>query len=147
MSKVLTPCETGSEPPVTFPFSDLSTESRPIIEESAGARIRGSECVACGQRMVGRRFVCSRCASTEIKICRLASSGVLYAFTQIHVGVLAGRWLGYVDLADGTRILANVEPAGIPLACDATVHLHTSEDGWFFSPQQPVQSTAERAEA
>ena len=86
--------------------------------------------------MIGTRVVCSSCVSRDVERIALPSTGVLYAYTRLHVGTDEPRALGYVDLDNGVRTLADLREDR-PLHPDMRVELVVDADRWFFVPSGP----------
>jgi len=120
------------EAPASQPIADMEADSL-IGNFPEGQRLVGSQCNACGCTMIGSRVVCSSCISRDVSRVALPSTGVLYSFTRIHVGAEGIRPLGYVDLDNGVRTLADIHEGDIPLRPDMRVELDV-EDDWFFAP-------------
>jgi hypothetical protein len=72
--------------------------------------------------------------SREVSRVALASAGVLYSFTRLHVGGEGVRPIGYVDLDDGVRTLADLHEGWAPLQPGIRVELGVDGDDWFFVP-------------
>lgn len=98
-----------------------------------GARLIGTRCGNCGRTMIGTRIVCSTCVSTDVARVALPTTGVLYSFTRLHVGTDGVRPLGYVDLDDDVRTLADIREGDIPLEPGIRVELGVEGDDWFFA--------------
>ncbi|MGP9818586.1 Zn-ribbon domain-containing OB-fold protein [Salinarimonas sp. NSM] len=80
-----------------------------------GLRLVGSVCRACGLRTVPPAAVCPGCGSEAVAREIQPSEGVVYSLTTLHVG--PRKWgrpftLGYVDLANGVRVLAALHGEG-----------------------------------
>ena len=84
--------------------------------------------------MLGSRVVCSTCVGQDVVRVSLPRSGTLYAFTRLHVGSEGVRPLGYVDLDNGVRTLADLRETTEPLTPDMRVELEVDGDAWFFAP-------------
>ena len=84
--------------------------------------------------MIGARVVCSSCVSREVSRVALPTTGTLYSFTRLHVGGEGVRPVGYVDLDDGVRTLADIREGKVPLRPDMRVELGVDGDDWFFAP-------------
>ncbi|MGW3312950.1 Zn-ribbon domain-containing OB-fold protein [Streptomyces sp. NPDC001073] len=124
---------TGStEVPISAPIADLESDS-PLGEFPEGRRLVGTVCDHCGTTMIGTRVVCSTCVSRDVSRIALPTDGVLYSFTRLHVGGAGPRVLGYVDLDDGVRTLADLRETTGPLRPDGPVRLGTDGDAWFFT--------------
>ncbi len=70
------------------------------------------KCKACGALSFPKAEVCPSCLSQDIGTAHLASDGVLYSFATVHQAPkhwIVPYHLGYVDLADGIRVLAHIE--------------------------------------
>jgi uncharacterized OB-fold protein len=98
-----------------------------------GPRLVGTRCNSCGRTMIGTRIVCSQCVSTDVARVALPTTGVLYSFTRLHVGGDGVRPLGYVDLDDDVRTLADIREGDIPLEPGIRVELGVDGDDWFFA--------------
>ncbi|MGI9825009.1 Zn-ribbon domain-containing OB-fold protein [Agromyces sp. Marseille-Q5079] len=99
-----------------------------------GRRLVGTRCDSCGCTMIGARIVCSTCVGTEVSPTALSTTGVLYAFTRLHLGGATVRPLGYVDLDDEVRTLADLREDGEPLRPGMRVVLGVDGDDWYFIP-------------
>lgn len=121
-----------TEAPASLPIADMEADSL-IGSFPEGQRLVGSQCNACGCTMIGSRVVCSSCISRDVSRVALPTTGVLYSFTRIHVGNEGIRPLGYVDLDNGVRTLADIHEGDIPLRPDMRVELGVDDD-WFFVP-------------
>jgi uncharacterized OB-fold protein len=120
------------EAPVSQPVADLESDSL-LGSFPEGPRLVGTRCDDCGQLMIGTRVVCSSCVSRSVIRVPLAATGVLYSFTRLHVGSEGVRPVGYVDLDDGVRTLADIRETA-PLRPDMRVALGVDGDDWFFAP-------------
>lgn len=116
----------------------------PWIEANAGdavatmrqeGRIVGSRCVDCGQLAFPRVRLCRRCRASNQEAHELANHGNLYSYTVVHVSSTrpVPYAVGYVDLADGVRVLGDLAISPDALACDIRVRLNKSPAGWAFS--------------
>jgi uncharacterized OB-fold protein len=120
-----------AEAVVSLPVPDLEADGL-LGSFPEGLRLVGTRCDACGLTMIGSRIVCSGCVGTDVSRVALPTTGVLYSFTRLHLGD-AVRILGYVDLDDDVRTLADLrEPA--PLEPGMRVELVVEGDDWHFAP-------------
>ncbi|MBM7326106.1 Zn-ribbon domain-containing OB-fold protein [Agrobacterium sp. S2] len=104
----------------------------------------GSQCRACGERQFPARDVCSSCRSEEVDAnVPLAGTGKVYSFTvvrQAPPGRPTPYTLAYVDLDDGVRVMAQVDPAGNgveigdPMRVDFRAQDGTDVFGYVFVP-------------
>ncbi len=122
-----------TEAPVSLPIADLAIDSL-LGTFPEGRRLVGTRCGRCGQTMIGARVVCSSCVSREVTRIALATTGALYSFTRLHVGGGGVRLIGYVDLDDDVRTLADLRAGSGPLRPDIRVELGVDGDDWFFAP-------------
>jgi uncharacterized protein len=122
-----------AEAAVSAPVADLDSDGL-LGTFPEGRRLVGTRCDRCGRTMIGARAVCSSCVSREVSPVALSATGVLYSFTRLHVGVEGVRPVGYVDLDDGVRTLADIREDVAPLRPDMRVELGTDGDDWFFRP-------------
>lgn len=97
-------------------------------------QIVGSECAGCGLAAFPSVRVCRRCQSPNQTSLVLESHGTLYSYSTVHVA--SGRevpyLVGYVDLADGVRILAPLQISAEEIRCELPVQLAESTSGWSF---------------
>ncbi|GAA2705969.1 Zn-ribbon domain-containing OB-fold protein [Actinoplanes palleronii] len=121
------------EAPVSVPIADLDSDDL-LGSFAEGRRLVGTRCGNCGQTMIGSRVVCSSCVSRDVSRVPLPGTGVLYSFTRLHVGGDGVRAVGYVDLDDDVRTLADLREDATPLRPDAPVELVVDGDAWFFTP-------------
>jgi len=121
------------EATVSRPNADLESDSL-LGSFPDGPRLVGTKCDRCGRAMIGVRVVCSTCVGTDVSRIELPTTGVLYTFTRLHVGGDGVRILGYVDLDDDVRTLADLRENGTPLQPGLRVELGVDGDNWFFAP-------------
>ena len=122
-----------AEAAVSAPVADLASGGLLDIFPE-GRRLVGTQCDQCGRTMIGARVVCSSCVSREVSRVALPTTGTLYSFTRLHVGGEGVRPVGYVDLDDGVRTLADIREGKVPLRPDMRVELGVDGDDWFFAP-------------
>lgn len=122
-----------TEVPVSAPIADLESDSL-LGTFPEGPRLVGTRCDRCGRTMIGARIVCSSCVSREVSRVALPTTGVLYSFTRLHVGGEGVRPIGYVDLDDDVRTLADLREGSAPLAPNTRVELGVEGEQWFFAP-------------
>ncbi len=76
----------------------------------------GGACAACGQRHFPLREHCPRCGRA-LDACSLGGRGTLYTYTVVRVrpplGLPAPYAVGYVDLEQGPRVFALLDPQAI----------------------------------
>ena len=121
-----------TEAPVSLPIADLDSDGF-LGQFAEGTRLVGTRCDACGRCMIGTRVVCSSCVSRDVQRIALPTTGVLYSFTRLHVGGDGVLPLGYVDLDDGVRTLAELRETA-PLLPGIRVALRVAGDDWYFEP-------------
>ena len=122
-----------AEAAVSAPVADLASDGL-LDTFPEGRRLVGTQCDQCGRTMIGARVVCSSCVSREVSRVALPTTGTLYSFTRLHVGGEGVRPVGYVDLDDGVRTLADIREGKVPLRPDMRVELGVDGDDWFFAP-------------
>lgn len=98
-------------------------------------RIVGSRCVECGQLAFPPVRLCRNCRKTEQEGHDLSNHGNLYSYTIVHISSTrpVPYAVGYIDLADGVRVLGDLEIPPDALACDIRVRLNNGPAGWAFS--------------
>ncbi|MBJ8346951.1 Zn-ribbon domain-containing OB-fold protein [Antrihabitans sp. YC2-6] len=97
-------------------------------------RIVGSCCVECGQAAFPPVRVCRNCRASNLEERTFADHGNLYSYTVVHVSSARAvpYAVGYVDLADGLRVLGDLDISPDALACDTQVRLRNGPTGWAF---------------
>ncbi|MBI4729967.1 MAG: Zn-ribbon domain-containing OB-fold protein [Acidobacteria bacterium] len=98
-----------------------------VTPEGTGHLI-GTRCPTCGAHFFPPRAVCSRCLTEDLQTVGLSDAGTLYTFTVIHQstpGFQIPYVLGYVDLPEGVRVLAQIgvaaEQARIGMPLDLSI--------------------------
>jgi uncharacterized protein len=92
------------------------------------------ECSACGARYFDRRNACASCEADEFRRARVASEGVLRAFTIVSLagpGIPVPFVSGIID-CDGTSVRANIvniEPTAEHVSTGMKVRLVTNTIG------------------
>lgn len=122
-----------TEATVSATIADLESDDL-LGDFPEGPRLVGTACDRCGATMIGTRVVCSACVSRDVSRVALPTTGVLYSYTRLHVGGDGPRALGYVDLDNGVRTLADLRETSEPLRPDGRVQLGTDGDAWYFTP-------------
>jgi len=88
--------------------------------------LKGGRCRACGKLSFPFAGICCFCQEEQMTPARLAREGKLYAFSVVHAAAKGWRVpyvLGYVDLADGIRVLGHIEADPKTLCPDMPVAL------------------------
>jgi uncharacterized protein len=97
-------------------------------------QIVGSVCLDCSQAAFPPVLLCRNCHASNQEIRSLADHGILYSYTVVRVS--SGRevpyTVGYVDLADGARVLGDLDISPEALACGLNVRLLRGRSGWAF---------------
>ena len=76
------------------------------------------ECPACGRRRFPRLPACPYCAAEGGEDVEIAGTGTVYSFVRVHRALTPAMvdevpyCVATVDLDDGGRLFARVEPAG-----------------------------------
>ncbi len=119
----------------TLPIADLEPGASPL-SEGERPRLVGSRCEQCGTTAFPRRHVCTGCGGTALADAELADTGTLYSYATVHVSSSRPTpyTLGYVDLADGVRVLSQVLTDPASLHPDQPVRLQVDGDTWSFEP-------------
>jgi uncharacterized OB-fold protein len=131
---------------VLLPYPDLGeARSARLTSTPSGAALLGGECTQCARRFFPRRPVCPACASTSVKDRALAEHGTLYSYAIVHVSSARSTpyTIGYVDLDQDVRLLADIVVGDGALRIDMPVRLHVADDGsWCFVPDdRPAVAT------
>jgi uncharacterized OB-fold protein len=105
-----------------------------IATMKTDGQIVGSRCSDCGLAAFPPARVCRGCLSQQQVSHALADRGTLYSYSTVHVA--SGREVpysvGYIDLANGVRILGPLDISDSEVACDLPVRLTESSSGWAF---------------
>lgn len=120
------------ETAITTPIPDLEAEHL-LGSFPDGPGLVGTRCGSCGNTMLGARTVCSSCVGLDVEPACLSRTGELYTFTRLYLKETV-RTIGYVDLAEGVRTLADVRSDGQDLVPGLQVALGVDGDQWFFAP-------------
>lgn len=118
------------------PLADLA---QPSTDEGAEpTSLLGGQCAACSATSYPRAYICPDCNGTDIEGVELPADGVLYSWTTVHISPTfpTPYTLGYVDLSNGLRVLAQILAGSDPLACDLPVRFVRSDQsptGWGFA--------------
>jgi uncharacterized OB-fold protein len=123
---------TELDPKVSVAIADMETDEL-LSTFPEGPRLLGTRCDDCGRDMIGTRVVCSSCVSSNVSTIALPSTGTLYSFTRLHAGGGGVRPLGYVDLDNDVRTLADIREGDTPLEPGIRVELGVDGDNWFFA--------------
>lgn len=71
----------------------------------------GSRCSNCDAHYYPPRATCLNCHSQrDTASYTFSGDGTLYSFSTVHVGKAAPVRVGYVDLTEGVRVLARLDP-------------------------------------
>ncbi|TFD02991.1 OB-fold domain-containing protein [Cryobacterium sp. TMT1-66-1] len=126
----------------TLPYNDLELVET-AVQTTVGPRLQGQTCRDCGQNMLGRRYVCSGCMSSELDQSLFGPFGSLYSYTVVRVSpkFAEAQLMGYVDLDEGVRLLALISADPDVLRCDLPVELVIGSD-WYFKTSE-TKSAAE----
>src|SRR5207302_7584728 len=92
---------------------DYFPASKPWREHNERVNLVGMRCAHCDIKAFPAREVCSGCGRDDgLAEVELAPEGSLYTFSEVHVapkGFATPYVIGYVDLADGVRVLAQID--------------------------------------
>lgn len=93
-------------------MSDGDTATTPIIRTGPDRRfaLLASRCDACGDVRYPPRELCPMDRSPATAFA-LAGTGSIYEAVEVHlapVGFVAPYWVGYVDMDEGVRVLAQI---------------------------------------
>ena len=98
------------------------------VEISTDGRVAlvGGRCADCGARAFPRPPVCTGCMSENILPERLPRTGMLYAFSVVHIA--PKKWkmpmtIGYVDLEGGVRVFTHLDGTGFAIGDTVEVGL------------------------
>ena len=93
----------------------LGVNARPLREgllQLDPPRLLGSRCEACGAVQFPAREFCPACRAADAQVqVTLSDRGIVFSYTVVHQSP-SGRTpyvLAYVDLADGVRVMAQLE--------------------------------------
>lgn len=97
------------------------------VEEGGKVFLIGSRCPKCGKHVFPRRAFCDACGnSAGLEPVKLSNTGKLYTFSEVHVApkVFTTPYvIGYVDLPEDVRVLAQVENTAAELRPDEPVEV------------------------
>jgi uncharacterized OB-fold protein len=110
-----------------------------LVLDDGDPHLVAEECTSCGARFFGRRNACAGCFATEFRTVRIATEGIVTAFTIVAFaapGVPVPFVASIVD-CDGTSVKGNIinvepDPANIRTGMKvrlATYSLGTDDNG------------------
>lgn len=119
---------------VKTPYPDLEERSATRRNSSGELELVGGQCPACGYKTFPWVGLCSRCLTELDDETLLGTSGVLYAFSTVHVSSArqVPYTIGYVDMPGDLRVLGSVAAPAGSLRIGADVVVVDGEDGWGF---------------
>jgi uncharacterized protein len=97
-------------------------------DENGRPQLVGGKCASCGALSFPKAEVCSDCMSDAVRPQLLQGEGVLYSYTTVHQAPRGWRVpfvLGYVDLANGLRLLAHIQARPEALRIGLSMRLAT----------------------
>ena len=91
----------------------VSAFTRPFWDALEAGTLRSTRCDDCALLGFPPRNLCRACWSRRVSWTDLASGGVLYSYTRVHVAPTAFRAdapyaIGLVDLDDGVRLMCRM---------------------------------------
>jgi uncharacterized OB-fold protein len=121
------------------PLPDLEALDAPmVLREGAEARLSGCRCEGCGAVHFPSRLICFECTSDRLVPHALGPGGTLYGWTTVRVSSSrpVPYAIGYVDLPDGVRVLADLTGDPEALRHDGPVRLVVDAAGeWSFTAE------------
>jgi uncharacterized OB-fold protein len=131
----------------------VSAFTRPFWDALEAGTLRSTRCDDCALLGFPPRNLCRACWSRRVSWTDLASGGVLYSFTRVHVAPTAFRAdapyaIGLVDLDDGVRLMCRmvgaVEAADIGGRIGLLVLRY--EDGALFGARMTHSRSTSRSD-
>jgi uncharacterized OB-fold protein len=96
------------------------------VDAQGMAHLVAGRCRACRAYSFPRAAVCTSCLCEDIEPVALSRDGTLYSYSVVHQAPKGWRVpyaLGYVDLAEGVRVLAHIDVPLDALAVDMPLRL------------------------
>ena len=107
---------------------DYFPSGQPWREVAGRTHLLGMQCAHCGTKAFPAREVCSSCGRDDaLSAAELSPDGTLYTFSEVHVapkGFATPYVIGYVDLADGVRVLGQIDGTAADLRVGQPVRMH-----------------------
>jgi uncharacterized protein len=125
-------------PTTPTPLPDLDALDAPsVARDGEEVRLRGSRCEECGAAHFPARLLCFECTSDRLEPHLLGPYGTLYGWTTVHVSSSrpVPYAVGYVDLPEGVRVLADLGGDLAALRHDGPVRLVADGDDWSFAAE------------
>ena len=110
------------EPDITFFHPDLLE----IPQDGSPPYLKGYRCKRCGQLDFPKLNPCPNCWGEEFEMVPLSRQGILYSFSDIHIGqpgMNTPYITGYIDLPEKIRIFALLDGEVRTFHCDEPVEL------------------------
>jgi uncharacterized OB-fold protein len=120
------------------PVTDIRMEPGEHLGGAGGERLlQGSECASCGEKAFPTRAFCPACGGRDLVTISLPAEGTLYSYSVVHVSSSRATpyAIGYVDLANGVRVLAGLRGDSTQFRLDEVVRLVVDGDEWSFAPE------------
>jgi uncharacterized OB-fold protein len=90
----------------------MTVTSAQVARTARGIALLGARCTRCARIAFPVLFACPHCGCEESVSAPVPSSGKLYVHTRVHIagpGIKVPYVVGYVDVADGVRLFAQIE--------------------------------------
>lgn len=131
----------------------VSAFTRPFWYALEAGTLRSTRCDDCALLGFPPRNLCRACWSRRVSWTDLASGGVLYSFTRVHVAPAAFRAdapyaIGLVDLDDGVRLMCRMVGAVEAADIDGRIGLLVLryEDGALFGARMTHSRSTPRSD-
>lgn len=82
------------------------------ISTDGTVKLKASKCMKCERNFFPQKEICPHCWNEDLTIAEIGPYGTLYSFTTVRVDTplfKAPYTIGYVDLDDNVRLLAQIE--------------------------------------
>jgi benzoylsuccinyl-CoA thiolase BbsA subunit len=109
-------------PDITFYHPDLLE----VPEDGSPPYLKGYKCKKCGQLDFPKLSPCPNCWGEDFEMVPLSRKGKLYSVSDIFVGAPGMKTpyiIGYIDLPENLRILAQLDGEVGSFHCDEEVEL------------------------
>ncbi|VCU68004.1 hypothetical protein PIGHUM_00050 [Pigmentiphaga humi] len=134
-------------PPGGTPNSDLARlDDAQFLVRDGQTMLKGSVSRSSGRAAFPERETCLVTGARDMEPATFGPRGTLYSFSTVHVSASRPTpyTIGYVDLDDDVRVLAEVRAPAGELSCDLPVVLANDGQSWFAVPEAAPRETMPR---
>jgi uncharacterized protein len=135
-------------PALPAPAPVVNPETKPFWDATAEGRLLLPHCRNCDTYIWYPRLFCPACSSTDVEWVQASGRGTVYTFCIVRRGQgpyakSAPYILGYVELAEGPRVMTNIvdcDVATVKIGDPVEVVFHDTGEGTALPRSPPVSA-------